>query len=117
SHYNSAYTTPSTALLPSPSPSPQPTSSSHFKPSDCVIAGIIYHPCGSCPNCLGPEHYSQYCAHGMRYCGVTTDGVFTEYARINASQAARLSERVNSKMAAPLAYAGMLSGAESCKRI
>ncbi|KAF2266389.1 GroES-like protein [Lojkania enalia] len=54
---------------------------SDFKIGDRVMAGILYHPCGICSNCQGPEKYSQYCAHISGYLGVTMDGFFAEYAR------------------------------------
>ncbi|KAF2676683.1 GroES-like protein [Lentithecium fluviatile CBS 122367] len=79
---------------------------SSFKPGDRVMAGIIYHPCGACADCLGPSDYAQYCAKA-RYCGVQgADGFFAEYARIDASQAAKLPDRVSFETAAPLACAG-----------
>jgi propanol-preferring alcohol dehydrogenase len=78
----------------------------NFSLGDRVMAGIIYHPCGICPDCQGPEKYSQYCPNSGGYCGVTTDGFFAEYARIDASQAAKLPNKVTFETAAPLACAG-----------
>ena len=77
-----------------------------FKVGDRVMSGIIYHPCRACKDCLGPENYSQYCAHSGGYLGVTAQGFFAEYARIDATQAARMPDRVSFETAAPLACAG-----------
>ncbi|KAF2034617.1 NAD(P)-binding protein [Setomelanomma holmii] len=77
-----------------------------FKPGDRVMAGIIYHPCGTCSDCQGPENYRQYCQFSGGYCGVTTHGFFADYARIDASQAAKLPDAVTFGTAAPLACAG-----------
>jgi propanol-preferring alcohol dehydrogenase len=77
-----------------------------FQVGDRVMSGIIYHPCRACKDCLGPENYSQYCAHSDGYLGVTAPGFFAEYARIDASQAAKMPDRVSFQTAAPLACAG-----------
>lgn len=82
------------------------SSVTNFQPGDRVMAGIIYHPCGTCPDCLGPENYRQYCQHSGGYCGVSTHGFFAEYARIDATQAAKLPDKVSFETAAPLACAG-----------
>jgi propanol-preferring alcohol dehydrogenase len=80
--------------------------SKSFKVGDCVMAGILYEPCGTCADCLGPEDYSQYCANAA-YCGVKgADGFFAEYARIDARWAAKLPDKVSFETAAPLACAG-----------
>ncbi|KAJ4301132.1 hypothetical protein N0V90_003222 [Kalmusia sp. IMI 367209] len=77
-----------------------------FKVGDRVMAGIIYHPCGTCADCLGPESYSQYCTNAS-YCGVKgADGFFAEYAKIDARWAARLPDKVSFETAAPMACAG-----------
>jgi propanol-preferring alcohol dehydrogenase len=78
-----------------------------FQPGDRVMAGIIYQPCGTCPDCLGPENYTQYCARSGGYLGVTTHGHFAEYARIDARTAVRLPDQVGFETAAPLACAGV----------
>ncbi|KAJ4408068.1 hypothetical protein N0V91_003416 [Didymella pomorum] len=80
---------------------------SGFKEGDRVMAGIIYHPCGTCPDCLGPENYTQYCARSGGYLGVTTHGHFAEYARIDSRTAAVLPDTVSFETAAPLACAGI----------
>ena len=77
-----------------------------FKEGDRVMAGIIYHPCETCPDCLGPENYSQYCPRSGGYIGVTTHGAFAEYARIDSRTAAVLPDKVSFETAAPLACAG-----------
>jgi propanol-preferring alcohol dehydrogenase len=77
-----------------------------FTVGDRVMAGIIYHSCRACGDCLGPENYSQYCAHSGGYTGVTAHGYFAEYARIDATQAAKMPDRVSFETAAPLACAG-----------
>lgn len=77
-----------------------------FREGDRVMAGIIYHPCGTCPDCLGPEDYSQYCPRSGGYVGVTTHGCFAEYARIDSRTAAVLPDKVSFETAAPLACAG-----------
>lgn len=82
-----------------------------FKIGDRVMSGIIYHPCGACGDCLGPKNYQNYCAHSGGYLGVTTDGFFAEYARIDATQAAKIPDRVSFETAAPL---GKLWGIDQC---
>jgi propanol-preferring alcohol dehydrogenase len=77
-----------------------------FSIGDRVMAGIIYHACGTCSECLGPEEYRQYCQNSGGYCGVSTHGFFAEYAKIDATQAARLPDEVSFETAAPLACAG-----------
>ena len=83
------------------------SSVSGFKEGDRVMAGIIYHPCGTCPDCLGPENYTQYCARSGGYLGVTTHGHFAEFARIDSRTAAVLPDTVSFETAAPLACAGI----------
>lgn len=78
-----------------------------FHPDDRVMAGILYHPCGTCADCLGPENYSQYCPKSGGYIGVTTHGHFAEYARIDSRTAAVLPDKVSFETAAPLACAGI----------
>lgn len=70
------------------------------------MAGIIYHPCGECGDCKGPESSTQYCTNAC-YCGVKgADGFFAEYARIDSRWAAKLPDKVSFETAAPLACAG-----------
>lgn len=70
------------------------------------MAGILYHSCGTCSDCLGPANYRQYCQFSAGYCGVTTHGFFAEYARIDARWAAKIPDNVTFETAAPLACAG-----------
>lgn len=82
-------------------------SPSQFQPGDRVMAGIIYHACGACGDCLGPDDYTQYCRNSGGYCGVFgADGFFAEYARIDAKWAVKMPDRVSFETAAPLACAG-----------
>ena len=76
-----------------------------FTIGDRVMAGIIYHACGSCAECLGPKEYRQYCQKAG-YCGVSRNGFFAEYAKIDATQAAKLPDKVSFEIAAPMACAG-----------
>lgn len=76
-----------------------------FKPGDRVMAGIVYHPCGHCHDCLGPETYKQYCPN-CGYLGVTQSGFFAEYARVDSTFAVKLPDRVSFETAAPMACAG-----------
>lgn len=70
------------------------------------MGGIIYHPCGTCGDCRGPESFTQYCTNAA-YCGVKdADGYFAEYARIDSRWAAKLPDKVSFETAAPLACAG-----------
>jgi propanol-preferring alcohol dehydrogenase len=77
-----------------------------FSIGERVMAGMIYHACGTCSDCRGPENYQQYCQHSSGYCGVTTHGFFAEYAKIDASQAAKIPDAVTFETAAPMACAG-----------
>jgi len=77
-----------------------------FRIGDRIMAGLMYHPCGTCADCLGPEKYRQYCQLHGGFCGVTRDGFFAEYARIDATTAAKLPDKVTFETAAPLACAG-----------
>lgn len=72
---------------------------------DRVMAGMRYHPCGTCTHCLSDD-YPQYCQNTAATCGITTDGFFADFARIDASQAARLPDSVSFTTAAPMGCAG-----------
>jgi propanol-preferring alcohol dehydrogenase len=76
-----------------------------FNVGDRVMAGIIYHACGVCAECLGPEEYRQYCQRA-EHCGVSRSGFFAEYAKIDSTTAAKLPDKVSFETAAPLACAG-----------
>lgn len=77
-----------------------------FSVGDRVMAGIVYHPCGTCADCLGPENMRQYCRYMGGHCGVTMHGFLADYACIDATQAAKLSNAISFATAAPLACAG-----------
>jgi len=77
----------------------------NFQIGDRVMAGIAYHPCGTCVDCQS-EKNAQYCEQLGGHLGVTTDGFFAEYARIDATTAAKLPDQVSFKTAAPMACAG-----------
>ena len=78
----------------------------NFKPGDRVMAHIIYHPCGTCTDCRGPESLTQYCTKAA-YNGVKdVDGYFAEYACVDGRWAARIPDSVSFETAAPLACAG-----------
>ncbi|KAL6709789.1 hypothetical protein ACN47E_001218 [Coniothyrium glycines] len=78
-----------------------------FSTGDRVMAGLVYHTCGTCPECLGPENYTQYCQRMGGFNGINVDGFFAEYARIDARWAAKLPDNVTFATAAPLACAGI----------
>ena len=77
-----------------------------WKPGDRVLAGIRRNRCGECPDCIGPEEYSNYCPYSYGDCGVTCDGAFAEYMVIDGREAARLPDSIPFETAAPLACAG-----------
>jgi len=83
------------------------TSVKTFTIGDRVMAGLMYHPCGTCAECLGPENYSQYCQRHAGFSGVTRDGFFATYARIDSVTAAKIPDNVTFETAAPLACAGI----------
>ncbi|KAK5166346.1 hypothetical protein LTR04_000740 [Oleoguttula sp. CCFEE 6159] len=77
-----------------------------FKEGDRVMCGLLRNQCGICADCLGPENYSQYCAHNDGAIGVNLDGAFADYVRIDSRTAAKLPDSVSFETAAPLACAG-----------
>lgn len=78
-----------------------------FKVGDRVMCGLPLHPCGSCGDCLGPEHQTQYCGNlGKGHIGVTTDGAFAEYVVVDSRSTTPLPDSVTFESAAPLACAG-----------
>lgn len=77
-----------------------------FSPGDRVMCGLPLHPCGSCADCLGPETQLQYCAHIEGHVGVTTQGCFAEYVRVDSRSTTLLPDEVSFLSAAPLACAG-----------
>ncbi|KAM0701146.1 hypothetical protein Q7P35_011507 [Cladosporium inversicolor] len=78
----------------------------NFKIGDRVMSGIPLHPCGKCHDCLGPEKQLQYCENVKGHVGVTTDGCFAEYARVDSRSSTVLPDEVSFRSAAPLACAG-----------
>lgn len=77
-----------------------------FKEGDRVMCGIMYAPCGTCGDCLGNENCSQYCQNVKGLVGVTIDGAFAEYVRVDARTTTKLPNEVTFLSAAPLACAG-----------
>ncbi|KAI9840657.1 MAG: hypothetical protein M1837_001381 [Sclerophora amabilis] len=77
-----------------------------FKKDDRVLAGLPFHRCGHCVDCLGPADYRQYCANSAGAVGVQLDGAFAEYMLVDGREAALLPEKVSFETAAPLACAG-----------
>jgi propanol-preferring alcohol dehydrogenase len=78
----------------------------NFSVNDRVMCGLPLHPCGSCHDCLGPEKQTQYCTHIEGHVGVTTNGCFAEYAKVDSRSSTVLPDEVSFMSAAPLACAG-----------
>lgn len=78
---------------------------SGFAPGDRVMCGLPLHPCGACPDCLGPENQRQYCTN-VEMVGVHTNGCFAEYVKCDSQSTAKLPDEVSFMSAAPLACAG-----------
>lgn len=76
---------------------------SSFKKGDKIMAGIPFHGCGACKDCLSPD--TQFCTK-INHCGVTRDGFFAEYAIADARNSTRMPESIKYEAAAPLACAG-----------
>ncbi|TKA67971.1 hypothetical protein B0A55_09658 [Friedmanniomyces simplex] len=64
------------------------------------------HPCGTCPDCTGPETQTQYCPHITGHLGVTTHGCFADYVKADSRSTTPLPNAVSFLSAAPLACAG-----------
>lgn len=77
-----------------------------FKEGSRVMVGIPVHPCGKCGDCKGPETLSQYCSSVEGMVGVTMDGCFAEYVRVDSTTTTLLPDEVSFLSAAPLACAG-----------
>ncbi|KAK0636071.1 chaperonin 10-like protein [Bombardia bombarda] len=79
-----------------------------FHPGDRVMCGIPLHPCGRCADCdpTSPESQRQYCTAITGHVGVTVDGCFAEYARVDARSSTHVPDCVSLLSAAPLACAG-----------
>lgn len=76
---------------------------SSFKKGDKIMAGIPFHGCGGCKDCLSPD--TQFCTK-INHCGVTRDGFFAEYAIADSRNSTRMPEGIRFEAAAPLACAG-----------
>lgn len=77
-----------------------------FKEGDRVMCGLPMHACGKCADCHGPEDQRQYCSNLEGFVGVTLDGCFAEYVRVDAATTTALPDEVSFLSAAPLACAG-----------
>ena len=73
---------------------------------DRVMGGMLVHPCGRCYDCTGPETNRQYCANLGGYAGVSCDGFYAEYARVDARHTAKLPPQISLIEASPHACAG-----------
>lgn len=78
-----------------------------FSPGDRVMAGLPFHRCGHCPDCLGSEELQHYCPNVKGHLGVTLDGAFAEYMLVDGRQASKLPDKVSFETAAPMACAGI----------
>ncbi|KAL7624206.1 hypothetical protein AAE478_005765 [Parahypoxylon ruwenzoriense] len=80
---------------------------SAFKLGDRVICGLPLHPCGACPDCVGPEEWRrQYCVNLEGHIGVHVNGCMAEYVRVDARFTTKLPSEISFLEAAPLACAG-----------
>ncbi|PQE25238.1 alcohol dehydrogenase protein [Rutstroemia sp. NJR-2017a WRK4] len=77
-----------------------------IKLGDRVLCGIIYHRCGECFDCKGPEELRHHCEKAA-YLGVKTHGAFAEYEVVDGRECCVLPENVGFQTAAPLACAGV----------
>lgn len=73
---------------------------------DRVMGGMLVHPCGECYDCTGPETNRQYCSNMEGYAGVSSDGFYAEYVRVDARHTAKLPPRISLIEASPHACAG-----------
>jgi propanol-preferring alcohol dehydrogenase len=78
-----------------------------FKIGDRVLCSLIYHRCGVCADCQGPENQHQYCRNSGGALGVTRDGSFAEYEVVDGRECCLLPDNVSFQSAAPLACAGI----------
>ncbi|RDW68519.1 putative alcohol dehydrogenase-3 [Coleophoma crateriformis] len=81
------------------------SSAQGFQPGDRILCGVIYHRCGICPDCQGPEQQQHYCAQES-HLGILKDGSFAEYQIVDSREACRLPDNLSFQSAAPLACAG-----------
>jgi propanol-preferring alcohol dehydrogenase len=78
-----------------------------FKVGDRILCSPIYHRCGVCADCMGPERDTQYCSKVGGYNGVTRDGSFAEYEVVDGRECCILPDNLSFQSAAPLACAGI----------
>lgn len=71
-----------------------------------VMCGLPLSHCGSCAECLGPESQQHYCSRPAGLVGLTTDGCFADYVRVDSRWTTPLPDAVSFLNAAPLACAG-----------
>ena len=76
-----------------------------FSEGQRVMCGVPLDLCGSCHDCLGPERERHYCVT-EEHVGVTTDGCFAEFVRVDARTTNILPNEVGFLKGAPLACAG-----------
>ena len=72
-----------------------------FAPGDRVMCGLPLHPCGYCKDCLGPEKQKQYCGNIDGHVGVTAQGCFAEFVKVDARSSTKLPKEVSFMSAAP----------------
>jgi alcohol dehydrogenase, propanol-preferring len=77
-----------------------------LKVGDRVMGGMLVHPCGTCEDCVGPNANAVYCASKGGFAGVTADGFYAEYVRVDSRHTAKLPTNVSLVEASPLACAG-----------
>ncbi|KAI9640876.1 hypothetical protein NHQ30_010717 [Ciborinia camelliae] len=83
------------------------SSVSGFKLGDRILGSLMYHRCGVCTDCTGPEEDRQYCDHSAGYLGIIRDGSFAEYQVVDARESTLLPDNVSFQSAPPLACAGI----------
>lgn len=78
-----------------------------FHVGDRILCSLLYHRCGICSDCIGPENDRQYCPNIGGQCGVTRDGSFAEYQLVDGRECCILPDNISFQSAAPLACAGI----------
>ena len=78
-----------------------------FNHGDRVMAGLPFHRCGHCADCLGSEELQHYCPNVKGHLGVTLDGAFAEYMLVDGRESSKLPDKVSFETAAPMACAGI----------
>jgi len=77
-----------------------------FEVGNRVLCSLIYHRCGVCADCTGPERDRQYCPNTGGACGINRDGSFAEYQLVDGRECCLLPDNLSFQSAAPLACAG-----------